>query len=159
MAKLNENLEGAKKRQETRQRVLKERLQEQEEKHLQEMARIEENDEKAKVAIEKEITEFKKKLEEEEQEYKKRRTEVGTELAKQADQAVSEAFASTAMASVEATGTAGGIVTIAQALTKKQELLDVSEQFQLSQIQNVVATMAELFQELKKDMIKQIRKI
>ena len=150
MAKLNESLEGAKKRQETRHRVRTERLQEQTEKHLLEMGRIEEHDETDKAAIEKEITTFKTQLEEEEQEYKKRRTEVGTELAKQAGQAVSEAFATTAVASVEATGAAEGKETIARALTKKQEQLDVSEQLQESPIRSVAATVAELFQELKK---------
>ena len=158
MAKLNEGLEAAKKRQEDGQRIKTERLQEQTDKHLQEMARLEEHAENSKRTIERDISKLKEQLEEEEKEYKQRRTEVGTELAKQAGPGLTEAFATFAMGPVEASETAAGKDTIAQVLMKKQKQLGVGEQLQESQIQNVAATMADLFQELKNDMMKQIMK-
>ena len=53
MAKLNEGLEAAKKRQGEGQRKTKDRLKEESERHLQEMATIEEHGENSKKQIEK----------------------------------------------------------------------------------------------------------
>ena len=79
---------------------------------------------------------------------------MGTELAKQAGPGLTEAFATTAIASVEATETSAGIESIALILKKKQEQLEPGEQLQDSQIQNVAQTMAALLQVFKKDMRK-----
>ena len=155
---MKESLDAAKQKKEDGKGKAEERLKQAKERHLQELARIEELSETAKNQLTEDISKLQEKIDEEETEYKRKKIEVGTELAKQVGPGLTETFTTAACASVETVDSTAMKASIMDCLQKEQAKEEIPNQLQQTQMEAVATSMSAMFAQLKKELTEQLKR-